>query len=190
MMADGNAARQFVWWVTGAVVLDQLTAVVPQIIGLGSVAHSLRRQAGVFNDPTYPLGPHLSIVNVLHTVHLTGSAFSDYVARLVLFGVCFIFGTRRAKGWFERYVLRAVFYVVAAVAISQAISFLFRGGVVDWLAIFTASGHFICAVCLSDLYVPFALALFLPLAAASMVLDFGPLNRRRKVGNDGTGNQP
>jgi hypothetical protein len=33
---------------------------------------------------------------------------------------------------------------------------------------------------LSDLYVPIALALFLPLAGLSMLLDFGPIRRRRE----------
>ena len=70
--------------------------------------------------------------------------------------------------------------MIAAVAVSQALSFIFRGGVVDWIAFNTSSGHFICAVCLSDLYVPIAFALFVPLAMISIFLDFGPLKRKRE----------
>jgi hypothetical protein len=180
VILDNSAARHFALWVSVAVVLDQLTAFVPQMLGIGVVAHPLRRQTGLFTDPMVHLGPHVSLVNVLHTVHLTGSAFSDYVARGLLFWVCFVFATREAKGWFELYVLRTVFYVIAAVGLSQVLSFLFRGGVVDWIAFFASSGRFICAVCLSDLYVPIALALFLPLAGLSMLLDFGPIRRGRE----------
>lgn len=186
MILDNSAAPHFVWWVSAAVFMDQLTSFIPQMLGIGIVAHPLRRQTGLFTDPMVHLGPHVSFVNVLHTVHLTGSAFSDYVARALLVWVCFVFATREAKGWFEAYVLRGVFYVIAAVGFSQALSFLFRGGVVDWIAFFASSGRFICAVCLSDLYVPVALVLFLPLAGLSMLLDFGPINRREKAGKYGS----
>jgi hypothetical protein len=164
--------KPFAVYVGVAVLLDQITAFIPRWYGFDVVAHPQRRQSGAFSDPIHMLGPHIGIVNVLHTAHMTGSVTSDAVTRFGIALACFWFACLLGESWIERYVLRGICVLMAAVGISQAISFIVRGGVVDWLAITSSSGRFISAVCLSDLYVPLVVFFFLPVALVGVVAGF------------------
>jgi hypothetical protein len=143
------------------VLADQLTASIPgSYFHLPVDLHPELHGASPFTPLEFiRLTSTWRIVNLLHAGIHSGLVWIDCLFRMVLALLGFVVFSTRITDWFSSFIWKAFAVFVSAACVSQAISFITRGGVVDPFAWVTPQGRLIAAFALSDFYVPLALLL-------------------------------
>jgi hypothetical protein len=145
-------------YAAGAVFLAAFALVVEQVPGallhLAPRSHSARMvpPGYVLNDPHLSLSPYWHIEHIIHAHTRYRSVLVDVSLRFFIAGTISIIYANNWRQPLASTLIRLGVLLMGATLISQAVSFLMYGGVVDFLAHTTKDGVLMMAMSFSDLY--------------------------------------
>jgi hypothetical protein len=106
----------------------------------------------VLNDPHLSLAPYWHIEHIIHAHTRYRSVLVDVSLRFLFAGIISIAYANNWKQPLASKLIRTGVALMGATLVSQAVSFLLYGGVVDLIAHTTKDGILMMAVSCSDLY--------------------------------------
>ena len=145
-------------YAAGAVFLAAFALVVEQVPGallhLAPSSQSARMvpPGYVLNDPHLSLSPYWHIEHIIHAHTRYRSVLVDVSLRFFIAGTISIIYANNWRQPLASTLIRLGVLLMGATLISQAVSFLMYGGVVDFLAHTTKDGVLMMAMSFSDLY--------------------------------------
>jgi hypothetical protein len=150
--------RKILIYAAWAVFLAAFALIVEQMPGtllhLAPSSQSARMvpRGYVLNDPHLSLSPHWHIEHIIHAHTRYRSVIVDVSLRFFIAGIISITYANNWKRPLPSKLIRSGVALMGATLISQGVSFLLYGGVVDLLAHTTKDGVLMMAVSCSDLY--------------------------------------
>jgi len=145
-------------YAAGAVFLAAFALIVEQVPGallhLAPSSQSARMvpPGYVLNDPHLSLSPYWHIEHIIHAHTRYRSVLVDVSLRFFIAGTISIIYANNWRQPLASTLIRLGVLLMGATLISQAVSFLMYGGVVDFLAHTTKEGVLMMAMSFSDLY--------------------------------------
>lgn len=150
--------RKILTYGAWAVFLAAFALLVEQVPGtllhLAPTSQSARMvpPGYLLNDPHLSLSPHWHIEHIIHVHTRYRSVLVDVSLRFFIAGIISLTYANNWKQPLASTLIRAGAVLMGATLISQGVSFLLYGGVVDLLAHTTKDGVLIMAMSFSDLY--------------------------------------
>jgi hypothetical protein len=150
--------RNILIYAAWAVFLATFALMVEQVPG--SLLHLAARPQSarmvppgyVLNDPHLSLSPYWHIEHIIHAHTRYRSVLVDVSLRFLFAGIISIIYANYWKQPLASKLIRTGVALMGATLVSQAVSFLLYGGVVDLIAHTTKDGILMMAVSCSDLY--------------------------------------
>ena len=150
--------RKILTYAAWAVFLAAFALVVEQVPGtllhLAPTSQSARMvpPGYVLNDPHLSLSSYWHIEHIIHVHTRFRSVLVDVSLRFFIAGIIAITYANNWKQPLASKLIRVGVVLMGATLISQAVSFLLYGGVVDLIAHTTKDGVLMMAMSVSDLY--------------------------------------